>query len=399
MKKQTKRFLIVTGVLGLVGLLVALGIQVFAACGDTELIANVSGSQTAVGTLGTDCLVRFWLVGNGAANNSGTLADASIATGSSGNYKVNSDWGNFGVTGCPNGAGRTAVLYSSANGGNGQYVLVSVNINNGIYWNFDDANGGGACAPVNIPTIATVVAAGPLADNSYDLTITWTPIANLLGYNDTLTSDSNNVITGVAAYRYNGTAAPTNFAKSAWTLASGGPNSRTGYVTFAGVNSSNPDPGTMIVNVPGPIASGTVTYLALSVLFDGATPGDAIRETQFVGPYFNKPIGPTASPLFANVTADPTTVAWTSGDESRVASYQAYMSLTQNGTYRAIGQPVAALGSGHSYTVNYRVVAPTYYVKIKASKTDGTFVWSSPVKVTRLATEPKPLPGKAGLRK
>lgn len=372
----------------------ALSAGIWAACGGSILIQNAaSGYQNNVaGAPDSTFYTKYWAVGTGGANNSGTITSAAMVTNYAANqWYVYTDWGNTGVLGCAN-SGRMAFVYSIANGGSAQYLVMSVAYDAVNGFNFDNiSNGpGNVPTPVNVPTIASVTAAGPLGDNSYDLTITWTPISNLQGYYD---APPANIITGVAAYRFNGAAPPANFAKSAWTLASGGPSARTGYVTFAG-----PDPGTMIVNVPGPIAN--VDYLALTVLFDGATPGDAIRETQFVGPYFSKPIGPTAAPLFANVTADPTTVAWTSGDESRVASYQAFWSPTISGTYKALGQPVAAQGSGHSYSVGYRIATGfVYYVKIKASKTDGTFVWSTPVKVTRLATEPKPLPGKLGVRK
>jgi hypothetical protein len=263
----------------------------------------------------------------------------------------------------------------------------------GSNFDFDKVtNGpGNVCAPLLIPYPSSRSKVADSNGSGWDYTLNWTPIANLKGYYDT--DPGNNIITGLAVYyQTTSSATPPSNALSGWTLASGGTPNYTGYVNWG---ASGSDPGTISVYVPN-TPDGQYTYVAFALLFDGAAPGDAIRMTQFLG---LAAAGPTASPLFANVTADPTTVAWTSGDESRVASYQAYMSLTQNGTYRAIGQPVAALGSGHSYTVNYRVVAPTYYVKIKASKTDGTFVWSSAVKVTRLAPAPKPLPGKAGLRK
>jgi hypothetical protein len=368
----------------------------FAACSVATPAKNVNhwenlGTNTG---LGTTLLCNFWQYGSGATVNSGTMAQSLMAKPYSTGYYVSTDWGNGGVVGCP-GAGsalngtRTVFVYSRANSGAGQYLVMSTLWNSTLSrYNFDAVTPA-TPTPLAIPKPAVTLSSQDAS--YYYFTVTWPAISNLKGYYDT--DPGNNVITGLVLRTATST---SSYATSNWTVGTLSDGSSAVINFGASGTDTGAIPGGLTLRLANPISTGT--YLAISLLFDGASPGDAIRETSFVGAPLSV-IGPTASPLFANVTADPTTVAWTSGDESRVASYQAYMSLTQNGTYRAIGQPVAALGSGHSYTVNYRVVAPTYYVKIKASKTDGTFVWSSAVKVTRLATEPKPLPGKSGLRK
>ncbi len=371
-----------------------------AVCGTSTVVNNTNGWQPAVGGgagLGTTVLCGFWQVGNGASANSGTLAQSNMATSYSTGYYVSTNWANANVAGCPGTypptGTRTAFLYSISNSNKGQYLIMSTAWStSAARYNFDDiSNGpGNTPSPILIPSAASRSIAA--VTGGYDYTLNWTAMSAsaLKGFYDS--APANNIITGLAVYYSTSGTQPSN-AIGGWTLAAGGPNSRTGYLSWGTAGS---DPGTITVFVP----TGT-TFVAFSLLFDGAVPGDGIRETRFLG---TPAVGPTASPLFANVTADPTTVAWTSGDESRVASYQAYWSPTANGTYRPLGQPVAAKGAGQSYSVSYRVFAPVYYVKIKASKTDGTVDWSSAVKVTRIAPEPKPfpgkpLPGKPGLRK
>jgi hypothetical protein len=395
-----KRILLVLAVSAL-GAFITTGLS--AQCGQqstASVFNSTAGYQTCTYTTpGTDIITKFWVYGHGATDNSGSQTTATMISGNgqaSGNVYPFTSWsgGPVNTAGHPAPQGsscdRTVFLYSVANGGAGQYLVMSV-FGDGSNFDFDKVtNGpGNVCAPLAIPK-PTVTLSSQDASYYY-FTVTWPSISNLKGYYDT--APANNIITGLVLRTATST---SSYATSAWTV--GTLSDGTSAVINFGASGTDTGaiPGGLTLRLAKPISTGT--YLAISLLFDGASPGDAIRETSFVGAPLSV-IGPTASPLFANVTADPTTVAWTSGDESRVASYQAYMSLTQNGTYRAIGQPVAALGSGHSYTVNYRVVAPTYYVKIKASKTDGTFVWSSAVKVTRLAPEPKPLPGKVGLRK
>jgi hypothetical protein len=393
---HTKRILLVLAISAL-GAFMTTGL--FAACGTATPAANVNGWQPTVGGgsgLGTTVLCHFWQYGT-PANNSGTMAQSLMATAYSTGYYVTTNWANSGVVGCPGilsalGGTRTTFVYSIANGGTGQYLPMTTTWSASLSrYDFDAISNGPGNTPTPLAIPKPAVTLSSQDASYYYFTVTWPAISNLKGYYDS--APANNIITGLVLRTATSTA---SYATSNWTVGTLSDGSSAVINFGASGTDSGAIPGGLTLRLAKPINTGT--YLAISLLFDGASPGDAIRETSFVGAPLSV-IGPTASPLFANVTADPTRVAWTSGDESRVASYQAYMSLTPNGTYRAIGQPVAALGSGHSYTVNYRVVAPTYYVKIKASKTDGTFVWSSAVKVTRIAPEPRPLPGKAGLRK
>jgi hypothetical protein len=383
-----KKILIIsTLLLVLAGLCVAVG----AACPASKYIGyDTASSVTGLSATRANVYVRMWDFGNGATINSGAARNPQDggATcnlvystpepywdlyGCSPGYAASSDpsqataWAN----GCPGNADRIVLLFED---NTGKYAVFSMFGDGYGTWLTDTA---GQHAAVSYPTIANITrtSASGVTPIVFDVALTGLP-ANQYGFYDSVPAGP--VITGYKIYYQNAGSQPTPVLPGAWTLATNG--------TISGATTASATG----VQVPLP-SSGQNMYLLLSMTFD-------YGESTYLPSVFTA-FGPTASPLFANVTADPTTVAWTSGDESRVASYQAYMSLTPNGTYRAIGQPVAALGSGHSYTVNYRVVAPTYYVKIKASKTDGTFVWSSPVKVTRIAPEPKPLPGKAGLRK
>jgi hypothetical protein len=301
-----------------------------------------------------------------------------------GQYAVLTDWINSGFAGCPTYPSRVVIL---AEDNTGKYAVISRSSNGPDFGNLDTV---GTTTVAAYPTVY-YKRTSAAADDPAVFTVNLTGVpANGNGAYASGDAPPGPVITGYQVYYQNATSLPSPVLPGSWVAATNGTIS--GASTASQANVQVPKPG-----------SGQLTYLMTVMTFDSGFTSSFLPDTQ--GNVVTTWTGsPTASPLFANVTADPTTVAWTSGDESRVASYQAYMSLTANGTYRAIGQPVAALGSGHSYTVNYRVVAPTYYVKIKASKTDGTFVWSSAVKVTRLAPAPKPLPGKplpgkAGLRK
>jgi hypothetical protein len=383
-----------------------MGAYVVYACGSSISVSTTTGNWyiPLTGTSGVDFVARYWQT-NTTTNNSGTQPTCG-STGcpnndgggilwdlnNDGNLVWWADWGNpTSVGNCPTSSDQTTGLIEyRLNEGSathkGQFALMTGDWN-GSQFNMD-VGPAGAVAMTDIPV--PYISGSSVGSTYWDLTVTSFAPANLKGV---YTTDPGNIVTGVKFYYYQGASAPTTSTPASWTAVPQVNGGAGNQVTWG----SSPAPASIVVSVPKVANGGNTTWIAETLLFGNNTTPAAF-ESKFTSGN-SVAIGPTASPLFANVTADPTTVAWTSGDESRVASYQAYMSLTANGTYRAIGQPVAALGSGHSYTVNYRVVAPTYYVKIKASKTDGTFVWSSAVKVTRLAPAPKPLPGKAGLRK
>lgn len=377
--------------LAIVGLVAGLSVAAAAQCSPGVAIGQVAGLQDfgATGGLGTTLLTSFWQVGAGGTANSGTLADDTMCTSYGTGYYVSTDWGNTGVVGCPCpggncGTSRTAFLYSRANAGQGQFLVMSVAYS-GSYFNFDNiTNGpGNIISALAIPALSVSGNTGPGT-----ATVTWSNLnSSLKGYYDA--APTNNMITGYTI-RYlatTGNSTPASYATSAWTPCTTGSNVNIG---LAGT-----DPGTATVTFPAPVNAGDRVYLAMSILFDGATAGDPLRETQFVGQpsgYF----GPTAAPLFNTVEASTSTVNFTSGTETRVASYQAFWAPSLTNTFQAVGQPVAALGSGSSYSINYRVMttAPSYYVKVKASKTDGTFEWSAPVlvqKSTKISPTTKPI--------
>jgi hypothetical protein len=388
-----------------------IGLSLWGACGTSYLVKVNSAATAGMYTtdsyaagfnkdLATNPVYAYvWLHLNGTTANSSACGYTGLTktVGTSPTYvslNPGFDWYNGCMTGCPgtppptDETGRNVVvLWQRLNTGTAnhtiRYVLASVKYNAGVgRYQLDDVTNGTSGAHI----LPNTIGAPYIKDMHKVSGSTWSVTINnpnpagggthgALGFYDT--APAVNLIDSYEI-RWQTGSAPTSDDPAAWT---------TGSTTTA--------------NATDDSFTFNITWDGSSTLYFAYRPNfkyGSVWQLPYMGAN-SVTVGPTASPLFANVTADPTTVSWTSGDESRVASYQAYMSLTANGTYRAIGQPVAALGSGHSYTVNYRVVAPTYYVKIKASKTDGTFVWSSAVKVTRLAPAPKPLPGKAGLRK
>lgn len=352
------------------------GTGVWAVCGGSKIIGNTTAGyqQNISGTLNTDIITKFWRLGNAATDNSGTLLTDGMVLPYATGYYAWSDWGNTGVVGCiPSTVGeRTVFLYNIANSGAARFLVMSVaNQGSDTYDYGTVTNGpGNVLNPVAIPVPTVSGNTGPGT-----ATITWTPNTMLKGYYDS--APTNNVITGYTI-RYITTAgvAPATFATGSWTACTTGSN--------VNIGAAGADPGTAAVTFPAP-GAGQRVYLAISVLFDGAAAGDTLgRETAFVGApsgYF----GPTAAPTFASVSATSTGVNFTSGAETRVASYQAFWATTASGTYQAAGLPVTARGDNSTYSISYRIItkSPTFFVKVKAAKTDGTSDWSSPVQVTQ----------------
>ncbi len=356
-----------------------------AACPASRYVTNTN--QTAVTGLSAtpaNVYARMWDYGLGSSINGTSLVAKSAGAGCTSTDSTATAWEVSGcfvagysiiadmiyanqlATGCPANTDRMVILFEDTTG---KYSVIS-KIGSAGTWNLDAV---ATQAAVSYPTIQYITrTSGPgVTPAIFNVNLQGLPANGNGGY--AAADGAATVITGYKVYYQNAAAPPTPVLPGSWTLATGGTIAGATTATATGLS----------VTLP---AAGNNMYLLLSMTFD-------YGESTYLPSVFTA-FGPTASPLFANVTADATNVAWTSGDESRVASYQAYWSATATGTYSPIGQPVAALGSGHSYSVNYRVIVPaaTYYVKVKASKTDGTFVWSNPVKVTRLL--PQPSPGK-----
>ncbi len=390
-----------------------LSLPAFAACGGTVVIANfntgwqqnISGTPdngTGTGTI----FCQFWDVGSAATNNSGTLKTSVIIAAYSTGYYVQTDWGNTGVVGCPTKGDRMAWLYSIANGGTGQYLIMSCVNNASNQYDFDAiTNGpGNTPSPIAIPAL-TISSAKTNGDGTDTATVTWTPIANLLGYYDSAPTN-NNIITGVAIRYYNGTVAPSDFTTGSWTLCTTG-----GSVQWGATGT---DPGTATVTFPTP-ASGYLTYLSMSILFDGQAAGAVnppsnasglappspmalgLTETAFVGAS-STAIGPTAAGVFSSFAADETSpgkleLTWRSNVENGVAYYQAYSSSSSNGSFLPIdGTKVNALGNGHVYSVDVpmptRFSTGAIYVKIGAARMDGGESWSDVRTVSTGITPP-----------
>ncbi len=364
---------------------------------------GASGYQTATyATPGTDILTKFWIVGASAAN-SGTLATASVISGNgqaSGKVYPFSAWGSAGTAFAaphpnPNaGQDRTAFLYSVANGGNAQYLVMSTG-GDGFNFNYDSiTNGTGTnsniCAPVAIPKITS--ASRVSNAQGADYTVNWTAITNLKGYYDT--APASNLITGIAVYYWNASGSPSTASDYAvtnakWALASGGPNSRTGYVTFTG---SATDPGTATVFLP--TAAPNPTYVAFEVLLDGFTPGASgfKSETDFLGAAVEL-ANPTAAGVFAAFGATlrhgEVTAMWRSNVEGGVMAYQvavAPAAKKRPGAFLPV-LTTPPLGDDHAYAVAFplpeRVTTKAFFVKVGALMQDGSVSWSDRVKLRR----------------
>jgi len=364
---------------------------VWAQCGTSVLVANyATGGQLDVpGTLddgsgsGT-IMTHFWIQGQSAAHNSGTLATIYQALPwSTDSYFVWSDWGNGGVYGdCPPENGRTVFTYSIENGGNGEYILLSSNFSSYYYaWDFDAVtNGNGSFGPNTMtpsPIPAMTVASQSVSNGVQTLNVTWPAIQNLKGFYDT--DPGTNLITGVAIRYYQGSSAPADFKTGSWNLAA--------VVNF-GANGN--DPGQATVQVPD--NSNVQTYVAMTVLFDGGQPG-GFTETSFVGATTLVPAAQTPDPVvFDHVTAEKVNravkVSWSMTSEPGVRSYQVLASKKAAGPFTQTGYSVDAGGDYSVYVVNSHVS----YFRVAAVLGDGSQVLSE------VAEAGKASPGPAGIR-
>jgi len=395
-------------------------------------IENGYGYQTcAYTTPGTDILTKFWIAGLGSSNNSHTMTTAHMITGSgqvSGNVFPFFAWGDSGGYGSatyvapqPSAwdktnsvpCGRTVFLYSVANGGNAQYLLMSVNGDSSGNFMYDHITNGSAssghgqnvCAPVALPAL-TITNSVQNADQSYNITVSWPQITSstatgssttdLKGYYDTATGLSN-LVSGIAIYYWHnpsgtsGPVAPSGYLTSNWTLAASATYSTTGFYSWG--TSGTDTQTSLTVTIPGPIPSGTATFLAAALLFDGWTPpaGGFAMQTDFIGPA-SEQIGPTPAGVFAGFDAKlaqgTVTATWRSNAESGLAFYQVYASKLVGGPYVPInGTLTSPMGDSHVYTVTFpfpkEIAKKKVFLKVKATDTDGTEWWTQPVKVAK----------------
>ena len=330
-----------------------------AACGTSMVILNsaTGGQMNVVGTLddgtGTGSIItKFWLQGQSAQHNSGTLQTIyQVLPWSTNSYYVWSDWGDAAVVGdCPPSTGSTIFLYSIANGGKAQYILLKAGYSSYYSgWDFDAVtNGNGTLganteSPIAIPALTLV--SQTTVGGMTNLNLTWTPIANLKGFYDV--DPGTNLITGVAVRYFQGSAAPTSYKTAAWPVA--------GVVSFG---ASGSDPGQASVQVPETPA-GMVTYVALSVLFDGGAPG-GFTETAFVG-----------APTLVSGSAPPacTVTCSASGPSSVMLGDAAQFSSTVSATNCATGTPAFAWSFGDGATSTEQNPSHTYAQA-------GSYAWS-----------------------
>jgi hypothetical protein len=386
MKSPRNKFFIGFALLGIAALV---GSSIYAACGSTVLVGNAStGYQPSIsGTPGTTLQGSFWQVGSGATANSGTLTTASMITAFGSGYYVYTDWVNLGAVGCPGvpppAGTRNAFLYSIANGGSAQYLVMSVAVNGSGQFNYDDiTNGpGNTPAPIAIPQVTGGTRA-PVTGGS-DYTINWTALTALKGYYDS--APTNNIITGMAVYYWNGAGAPTNyntFDASNWVLAAG--NSHTGYLNW-GV--AGTDPGSAVVFLP--TAAPVSTYFALRPLFDGWTPGTAgfVMAPAFVG-QAQIFAGPTPAGLFVQDSVSAShgqvTVNWRTNVESAVAGFDVLYSRTKAGPFTLVaGTDTAPKGNNSAYSVTFPkpVRVERLFFKVEAHMTDGSSQFSDIMKL------------------
>ena len=355
---------------------------------------------------GIDILTKFWVVGAGSSNNSGSQSTATMISGNgqvSGHVFPFTTWSGGTSFALPHPApqgtscDRTAFLYSVANSGKAQFLIMSI-YGDGTNFNFDAITNGPSniLSPVTIPQMA-ITNSVKTSDGGYDISLSWSSLANLtgglFGYYDS--QPASNVVTGAAVYYWtntSGTTPPTNYAVGAWTLASGGPNSQTGYISWG--NSTPADPTALTVHIPGPIPSNNATYLGMRVLFDNWNPSMTsffATATDFVG-QASAQVGPTPAGVFAGFDAKlamgTVTATWRSNAESGLAFYQVYASKLVGGPYVPInGTLTSPMGDSHVYTASFpfpkEIGKRKVFLKVKATDMDGTEWWTQPVKVAR----------------
>ncbi len=368
----------------------------YGSCSGSYLVQNSSncvGLQVVTGTYNTDFFTKWWAVGANVTLNSGTRTN-SLTSCLASQYQAWDDWGNAGVNGCPGtppaSTSRTAFLYSIANGGNAQFLIMNVAYNSAGNSSYDfDAITNGPGNVLNAVSIPQMTSASRVpVTGGADYTIHWTPIANPMGYNDT--AQPGNIVTGIAVYYWKGVGAPATAADYAitnanWVLASGGPNSQTATVSFTGAGT---DPGTTTIFLP--TTSPSPTYIGLGLFFDGAAPSQAAgwyARADFVG-HAVSVSNPTPAGLFTSVSASAAkkqvTANWTTNVESGVVAYDVVYSNKKNGPFQVVpGTTAAPTGNGSSYSKAFARPrgSDKLFIKVKATMTSGVDEYSNLVAV------------------
>ena len=373
MKAQVRMGMVLAAVVMVAGFLTTS----FAQCASGLMVGNSAvGTQSNVLGLPDDgsgsgtIVTKFWIQGNSLEHSSGTVATTNQISSLGGtDYDVWSDWGRAGVLGdCPVSTDKTVFLYSIENGGAGQYILLSTSYADFFGgWDFDAISPSSVQNPSTIPS--PTLRGVKIGDTTLLVGIDWTPIADLKGYYDV--DPQVNLITGIAVRYYQGSDAPPSHKSSDWNLG-----------TVVSIGQSGADPG--FAQVPVPNVPGVTTYVALSLLFDGASPGEspAFAETDFVG----SPVIVTNSPppplSFGSVSAthfgNSVVVRWTMANENQVVSYQVLSAPASRGPFKMMGASIPFNPStGGSYSIIGPYSSNRRYFKVLAKSQSGLVTSSS----------------------
>lgn len=290
-------------------------------------------------------------------NSSNMLYETTAGCGLAG-YSVLTSWDYAGFDGCPSAADRVVIL---AEDNTSKYSVISRS-SGGTQFDLDTVATQVAASYPSISSI-TRTSAGGVTPAVFDVALTGLPANGNGGY-AAADAPAGPVISGYEIYYQNAVAPPSVALPGSWTLCTNG--------TIAGATTAS------ATGVQAPLPGAGNTYLLVRMTFDSgfkANYGSAVYTS----------FGPTAAPVFASFAADASSATWTSGTETRVSSYQVYWATTANGNYQATGLSIAPKGDNQTYSSSYRVLttANTYFVKVKATKTDGTFEFSAPVQVSK----------------
>lgn len=354
----------------------SLTIGIFAACGAPYSVTN-AGQAFATGLSGTPANVtaRIWVYGV-PASNQGTMnktpLDAAtcsefdathIAYETTGcglpGYAFLTDWSYVPFAGCAGATARGVFVMEDTLG---NFAIGSMT-----------ANGADMSQVDNIPTIAasnkpitgaTVTGGGTGSD------LTWAALGSNTG--GCPGGDCVQLIDGVDIYykvaASGGPPADLSLATGGWTLATGGSG-----LTWNSAGASVSGWGA------APPAGQAVWVMKVYSFVDGLSSLYGGTPTMAVGPTAAGVFGPMSASA-QNLTIN---VNWTSNVETGVTGYQVYSSILSSGPFKAAGNPIAVAGNGHAYSSSFTMPATkpsgTVFVKVKATKSDGTEEWT-PVK-------------------
>jgi len=384
------------------------------------------GPMAAYGTVGTDSVGAYWVLGIPATNgNACPLASYLVDFGGG---AIQGDWGNGCNTACPGSPPPVTVVTAGvislrtaegAVGHAGQYVATALHATVSGDFNHDlvtNGNGGAATCPTANPCqvrpiavpVLTLVSTDPGAGSTYNVAtgtglVRFTlPQPAINGFFDA--APLTPVITGYEIFKIenaNPGTIPVTSTRGAWT--SVGTMANTDCV--AAVCSK-------LINTT--VGSGNVAYFSVGLIFDNGAATSAFLSANGPG----KLAGPTGtSGLPSRVEVFNTTtggrlpgvqVRWTTTNEAAIAGFNILASKAQGGVYKQINSAqIAAVGNPNTYlqTVSNRTFiaalgpASTVYLKLVTVLRDGTTREVGPVSFALTGIDREPPVGKgAGAR-